>query len=154
MRVVWAVLALLAVSCGALAADQQAGDLTISQPWSRATPLGAPNGVVYLGVTNKGAASDKLVGATTEIAGKAEIHESMENMPGMMMMEPVKGGIPIPAGKSVTLKPGGLHLMLMGLKRQLKPGDTFPLTLSFEKAGNVDVTAEVGGPGAVKPPKP
>jgi copper(I)-binding protein len=146
------------VMCGAAAhgADQQAGDLVIAQPWARATALGVPNGVVYLGVTNKGAAADTLISVSTEVSREAQVHETMDNMPGMegmMSMEPVKDGVAIPPGKTVTLKPGGLHIMLMGLNRQLKPGDTVPLTLTFEKAGKVDVTAEVGAPGAMKPPK-
>ncbi len=133
--------------------DWPVGELTITEPWSRATAIGVPNGVVYLGITNKGAMPDKLTEVSSDVATRSEIHETMKNMPGMMMMEPVKDGLPVPAGQSVSLKPSGLHIMLIGLKHQLKPGDTVPLTLTFEKAGKVDITADVGFPGAMKPPK-
>lgn len=154
MRAGWLVVTLLFLAVSARAADQQVVDISVTSPWSRATALGAPNGVVYLGIVNHSGVSDRLAEVTSDAAARVQIHQSMDGMPGMMMMEPVKNGVPIPAGQTVTLKPGGLHIMLMGLKRQLKPGDTVPLSLTFDKAGKIDVLADVGAPGATKPPKP
>jgi copper(I)-binding protein len=158
MRRLRVALVLLLASGGALhAADWKVGDLNIAQPWSRATAPGATTGVIYFGIANAGKSDDRLTGISTDVADKAELHKTMM-MPGdakgggMMMMDPMPDGVAIAAGQSVTLRPDGMHVMLMGLKRQLKPGDTFPVTLTFEKAGKVDATAEVGGPGAKGPP--
>lgn len=146
--------ALLFVSFGLTGAAQaqevKAGDLVISQAWTRATPGGAKVGGGYLIVENKGTAPDKLVGGSTDIATRLEVHQmSVEN--GVMKMHPVDGGLAIAPGKSVKLAPGGYHLMLMDLKRPLKQGDKVPVTLEFEKAGKVNVTLDVQGIGAQGP---
>lgn len=134
----------------AAAQDVKAGDLVISQAWSRATPGGAKVAGGYLNIANKGAAADRLVGGSADVAGKFEIHEmSMNN--GVMTMRPLDKGLVIEPGKTVKLAPGGYHLMLMDLKGALKQGDKVPVTLEFEKAGKVKVSFDVQGVGAQAP---
>ncbi|MGJ5178941.1 copper chaperone PCu(A)C [Bradyrhizobium oligotrophicum] len=149
-RSLLALALLLPVSPGAFAADVKAGDLVIVQPWSRATPGGAKTGAGYLTIENKGAAPDRLVAVSAEIAGRAEIHE-MAVTNGVMTMRPLDKGLVIDPGKTVALAPGGYHLMLMDLKSPLKQGDKLPVTLEFEKAGKVAVTLEVQPVGAKGP---
>jgi uncharacterized protein YcnI/copper(I)-binding protein len=127
------------------------GDITIAQPWTRATPGGAKVAGGYLKITNSGAAADKLVGGSTDIAGRFEVHEmSMNN--GVMQMRPLNEGLELKAGQTVELKPGGYHVMFLDLKRQLKEGDTVNATLQFEKAGKIDVTFKVGSVGGASAP--
>jgi hypothetical protein len=133
------------------AEDVKAGDLVISQAWTRATPGGATIGGGFLTIENKGSAPDKLVGASSDGAGKVEVHEMAMNN-GVMTMRPLEGGLAIDPGKSVRLAPGGLHLMMMGLKSPLKQGDKLAVTLQFEKAGKVAVKLDVEGVGAKGPP--
>ena len=132
------------------AEEVKAGDLVISQPWTRATPGGAKTGGGFLTIENKGTAPDKLIGASADGAGKIEVHEMVMNE-GVMKMRPVEGGLAIDPGKTVKLAPGGLHLMMMDLKSPLKQGDKMPVTLEFEKAGKVAVTLDVQGVGAPGP---
>jgi periplasmic copper chaperone A len=132
----------------AQADDVMAGPLKVSAAWARATPKGASVGGGYLTVTNTGTAPDTFIGGTTAIAGRFELHEmKMDN--GIMKMRPVSGGIEIKPGQSITLGPGGLHVMLVGLKQQLKEGEHFKATLEFAKAGKVDVDFTVEGLGAM-----
>lgn len=145
-----ALAALLLPGHAALAHEFKAGSITIEQPWSRATPGGAQVAVGYLTIDNAAAAPDRLVSATAEIAGRAEIHQ-MSMADGVMKMRQATEGVVVPAGGSVALEPSGYHLMLMGLKKPLKEGEAFAGTLTFEKAGNVDVTFEVMGMGAAAP---
>jgi len=151
--IVTSLLAILATYLAgplANAEDVKAGDLVISQAWSRATPNGAKIGAGYFTIENKGKAADKLVGVSGEISGKIELHEmSMNN--GVMKMRAVDGGLAIDPGKTVKLAPGGYHLMIMDLKSPLKQGDKIPVTLEFEKAGKVAVTLDVQGVGAQAP---
>jgi hypothetical protein len=134
----------------AYAEDIKAGDLVISQAWTRATPGGAKTGGGFLTIENKGAAPDKLIGASADAAGKIEVHEMAMNN-GVMKMRPLDNGLTIEPGKSVKLAPGGYHLMMMDLKSPLKQGDKLPVTLQFEKAGKVAVTLDVEGVGAQGP---
>ena len=134
----------------ARAEDVKAGDLIISQAWSRATPGGAKVGGGYLTIENKGTAPDRLIGGSSDAAGKVEVHE-MEMNNGVMTMRPVDKGLTIDPGKTVKLAPGGYHLMLMDLKAPLKRGDKLPITLEFEKAGKVAVSLDVQGVGAQAP---
>src|SRR5690348_9692952 len=132
------------------AEDVKAGDLLISQAWSRQTPSGAKVAGGYLTVENKGTTADRLVSGSGDVAGRIEIHEmAMEG--GVMTMRPVDKGLVIDPGKTVKLAPGGNHLMLMDLKTPLKQGDKVPLTLQFEKAGKVSVSLDVQGIGAQAP---
>lgn len=135
--------ALALLLTGGSAAAQTAGGIQIDQPFSRATPGGAKVGAGYMTIVNKGGA-DKLVSATTAAADRVEIHE-MKMEGSVMKMKEIPGGLPIEAGKSVSLAPGGYHLMLMGLKAPLKEGGKVPVTLTFERAGKLDVTLDVRG---------
>jgi copper(I)-binding protein len=144
--------ALLAALSAAPACAQEvkAGDLVITQAWSRATPGGAKIGGGYLTIENKGSTSDRLIGGSGEVAGKIEVHEmSMKN--GVMTMRPLDNGLTIAPGKTVKLAPGGVHLMLFDLKSPLKQGDKVPVTLEFEKAGKVTLSLDVGSIGAQGP---
>jgi periplasmic copper chaperone A len=132
------------------AEDVKAGDLVISQAWTRATPNGAKVGGGFLTIENKGSAPDRLIGASADGAGKIEVHEMAMN-DGVMKMRPVDGGFTIDPGKTVKLAPGGLHLMMMDLKNPLKQGDKMPVTLEFEKAGKVAVGLDVQAVGAPAP---
>src|SRR5262245_7447419 len=115
------------VAASAQAQEVKAGDLVISQAWSRATPGGAKIAGGYLTIDNKGNTADRLVSIAGEVAGKVEIHEMAMNN-GVMTMRPLDKGLPIEPGKTVKLAPGGYHLMLMDLKAPLKQGDKVPLT--------------------------
>ena len=128
------------------------GDITVAQPWTRATPGGAKVAGGYLNITNSGAAADKLVGGSTDIAGRFEVHEMSMNG-GVMQMRPLNEGLELKSGQTVELKPGGYHVMFLDLKRQLKQGETVKATLQFEKAGKVDVTFKVGSVGGGSAPQ-
>ena len=151
-----ASLAMLAAMAGCLLAaptraeEVKAGDLVISQAWSRATPGGAKTGGGFLTIENKGSAPDRLVAVSGDFAGKIEVHE-MAVKNGVMTMRPVENGLTIEPGKIVSLAPGGYHLMMLDLKAPLKQGDKLPVTLQFEKAGTVAVTLDVQGVGAKGP---
>jgi copper(I)-binding protein len=134
----------------ARADEVKAGDLVITQGWSRATPNGAKIGGGYLTIENKGAAADRLIGVSAEIAGKVEVHEMAMNN-GVMTMRALDKGLVIDPGKTVKLAPGGYHLMMFDLKSPLKQGDKLPVTLQFEKAGKVTVSLDVEGIGAKGP---
>ena len=146
-----ALLALLALlAAPAPAQEIKAGDLVITQPWSRATPGGAKIAGGFVTIENKGAAPDRLISGAGDVAGKIEIHEMAMNN-GVMTMRPLDKGLVIEPGKTVKLAPGGYHLMLMDLKNPLKQGDKVPLTLEFEKAGKVALSLDVQGVGAQAP---
>jgi copper(I)-binding protein len=137
--------AIILIPVGAMA---QGGSVQITKAWARATPGGAQTGAAY--VTLEAPAGDKLTGASTPAAQKAEIHTmSMEN--GVMKMRPVEGGVDLPPGQAVTFKPGGYHIMLTGLAKPLTEGQSFPLTLDFAKAGAKQVTVMVEKVGAMGP---
>lgn len=132
------------------AEDVKAGDLLISQAWSRQTPSGAKVAGAYLTIENKGTTADRLVSGSADVAGRFEIHE-MAMDGGVMKMRPLDQGLTIDPGKTVKLAPGGYHVMLLDLKGQLKQGDKVPVTLQFEKAGKVNVSLDVQGVGAKAP---
>lgn len=134
----------------ARAEEVKAGDLVISQVWSRATPGGAKIAGGYLTIENKGSAPDLLIGGSGDFAGRVEVHEMAMNN-GVMTMRSLDKGLAIEPGKTVKLAPGGYHLMLMDLKTPLKQGDKVPLTLEFQKAGKVKLALEVQGVGAQAP---
>jgi periplasmic copper chaperone A len=133
-----------------LAEEIKAGDLVITQAWSRATPAGAKVGGGYLSIENKGPTPDRLIGGSADIAGKVQIHEMAMNN-GVMTMRPLDKGLVIEPGKTAKLAPGGYHLMLFDLKSPLKQGDKVPLMLEFEKAGKVSLLLDVQGVGAQGP---
>jgi copper(I)-binding protein len=141
------VSALVALAGEAAAEEFKAGEISVEQPWSRATPGGATVGAGYLTIANGAETPDRLVSVNAEIAGRAEIHR-MEMAHGVMKMRPLPEGVEVPAHGSVALEPGGYHVMFFDLKRPLKEGDSFPATLTFEEAGPLEVTFEVEGFGA------
>jgi copper(I)-binding protein len=132
------------------AQEVRAGDLVITQAWARATPGGAKIGGGYLTIENKGAAPDRLIGGSADVAGKVQVHEMAMNN-GVMTMRPLDKGLTIEPGKTVKLAPGGYHLMMFDLKSPLKQGDKVPVTLEFEKAGQVKLSLDVQGIGAQGP---
>jgi periplasmic copper chaperone A len=134
----------------ARAQEVKAGDLLITQAWSRATPGGAKVAGGYLTIENRGSAADRLIGGSSDIAAKVQVHEMATNN-GVMTMRPLDSGLTIEPGKTVTLAPGGYHLMMLDLKGPLKRGDKLPVTLEFEKAGKVQVSFDVQGVGAPGP---
>lgn len=119
-----------------------AGALEISSPWVRAMLPGQPAGGGYLTVVNTGDEADRLVAASSPAAGRVEIH-TMEVVDDVMVMRPVEGGLEIPAGGTVELKPGGLHLMFMEVAEPFADGDMVDVQLEFEKAGSVEVSFAV-----------
>src|SRR6202158_6158362 len=123
-------LALLATpfTAPAHAQEVKAGDLVITQAWSRATPGGAKVGGGFLTIENKGSAPDRLIGGSVDVAGRVEVHE-MAVTNGVMTMRQLERGLTIEPGKTVTLAPGGYHLMMLGLKSPLKQGGKLPVTL-------------------------
>jgi len=134
--------------------EVKAGDLLISQPWSRAAPRGAETASSYLTIENKGASADRLVGATADVAEKIQI-EKISMVGGGMQLDPVDGGLTIAPGEKVVMAPGGGNrLGLLKLKGALKKGTKVSMTLEFEKAGRVDVAFEVLGPAAKGPVAP
>lgn len=128
------------------------GDLEISGAFARATLPNAPVGGGYLTITNKGATDDRLVSLSTPAAGKAQVHE-MKMDGDVMKMNELEGGLVIPAGQSVSLAPGGYHLMFMELAGPFIEGQSIAVTLTFEKAGSVEVQIPVGSPAAKGPAK-
>lgn len=147
-RIAFLIAALLIVLLPAQAADVMVGQMKISAPWARATPKGASVGGGYMTITNMGTESDRLDGGATGVAAGLEIHEmKMDN--GVMKMRPVTGGLEIKPGETVTLKPGGYHLMFTGLKQALKQGEHVKATLNFAKAGKAEVDFTVQGMGAM-----
>jgi len=130
-----------------LAAFADEAGIHIDHAWSRAA-ISGHEGVVYLTITDTGA-EDTLTGVTTPVAAEATLHQSIDDH-GVMKMRPV-GPLPIEPGKPVTLAPGGYHIMLTGLTQALKQGDSFPITLSFAKAGQVTASATVEKAGAMMP---
>jgi copper(I)-binding protein len=131
---------LLFVSFGAVA------QVEVEKPWSRATAPGAKVAAGYLLIRNKGAAADRLVGASSPAAVRVETHVTIRDGDVMRMRE-VKG-YDVPAGGSFELKPGGPHLMVVDIKQPFKQGDRIPATLKFEKAGEVAVEFRVERLGA------
>ena len=128
--------------------DFSRGAVTVSQPYARATAPGQAVGGGFMTIANKGA-DDRLLSATSKLAKSIELHTmSMEG--DVMRMRQVEA-IALPAGQRVEFKPGALHMMFMGLKAPLKAGDKVPVTLKFEKAGELKVMVSVQAPGADAP---
>lgn len=136
----------------AAAVEYELGALQITQPWARATPKGAASGAAYMTVKNTGTKAVRLHCVSSDAAAKCEIHEmSMDG--GVMRMRPVEGGLEIKPGQTVTLKPGGFHMMLTGLKAPLQEGKMLEATLEGDGGATAQVEfpiAPVGasGPGA------
>jgi copper(I)-binding protein len=146
LSIVVASAACLLAACEVAADEYRLQSLRIAHAFARATPPGAMSGGAYLTIENQGAAAATLLSATSPIAGAVELHQmSMDG--GVMSMRAVRA-IEVPPGSKLELKPGGYHLMLLDLKQPLKPGEKFPLKLTFESLGAVEVAVEVEGMGA------
>lgn len=142
MKILFAAAILSLAAPAAFACETwTAGDLTLQHAWSRASIGTDRPGVFYVEITNKGTQADALVGISTPAADMPMLHETVVK-DGVASM-PHAMSIPVPAGEMVTLAPGGYHGMLMGLTAALAEGDSFPITLAFERAGAVTVDVEV-----------
>lgn len=144
------LLAALALPLPALAQDTvtEAGALRIVNPWTRAAGQGMQGGG-FLTIRNTAAEPDRMISATSPAAGRLELHTHIRDG-DVMRMRPV-ADIPVPANGEVTLQPGGLHLMLIGLTQPMNDGGTIPVTLRFERAGEVTVSFAVQAAGARQP---
>ncbi|MDS4031517.1 MAG: copper chaperone PCu(A)C [Candidatus Contendobacter sp.] len=130
---------LLALSASAFAADTTT--IKVEKPWARESPPTVTNGAAYMTLVNTGKEADRLVGASGEVSATVELHTHlMED--GVMKMRPIKA-IEVNPGEPAALRPGGLHIMLIGLKKPLAAGENFPLRLRFEKAGEIPVEVKV-----------
>lgn len=142
VRSVSLFLCALAISISAYAQEYDLGSLHISHPYARATVPGQPGGGAFLSIENKGKEVDKLIGVSSSVAKSTEIHTM--SMDGNVMKMREVGEIDLPPASTVDMKPGhGYHIMLIGLNRPLKTGDKFPLTLTFRKAGKIEVSVVV-----------
>lgn len=130
---------LLASSAGAQSTSN--AGLAFDAPWVRASAPGQKNGAGYVQIQNKSGQTDRLISATTANVGRVELH-TIINENGVAKMRQVQG-IEVPAGAGATLAPGGFHIMFMGLNAPFQAGDVVPVTLRFEKAGEVKVDFEI-----------
>jgi copper(I)-binding protein len=136
---------LLGLLTGLLLAACTAGDqgsLVVEEAWGRPSPKSAANAAFYLVINNSGQEDDTLAGASLDICGRTELHLSAIDDDGVMSMQQMQQ-IDVPAGESVALEPGGLHVMCIDRQAELTPGDHFPITLSFVNAGEIVVEAEI-----------
>ncbi len=124
-----------------------AADMAATNAWARATSPDNRVGIAFVTLVNAGGADDTLIAASTPVAGRVEFHSHV-HQDGLMKMRQ-QDKVSVAAGQNLTFSPSGLHLMLQDLKGQLKPGQTFPLTLTFAKAGGIAVTVAVEGAGAM-----
>jgi copper(I)-binding protein len=145
------LLATLLAGSVLAACSSGSASIIVSDPWARASSAMASAGAAYMTIENTGSAADALIGASSPAATTVEVHETMvmgspapgaSGDGGMMGMQPI-ARLEIPAGGSVELKPGSYHIMLIGLKQDLKVGDSIEITLKLEKAGEIKVTAAV-----------
>ncbi|MEO1193867.1 MAG: copper chaperone PCu(A)C [Pseudomonadota bacterium] len=150
-KILSVLLLIVAFPLSAAAHDFQTGDITADHPWARATAGQAPNGAAYMTLTNSGASADYLIGASGDVARRIELH-THTLVDGVMQMREVTK-IQVAPGEPSVLQPGGLHIMLIGLKEPLKEGERVPLTLTFEKAGEMQIEVAVESVGAMEPHK-
>ncbi|WP_414833815.1 copper chaperone PCu(A)C [Afifella sp. YEN Y35] len=130
----------------------EVGDLTISHAWTRATPPGAPSAGGYLTISNEGSQPDRLVSVSAPFAKESLVH-AMSMQDGVMKMREMTEGLEIQPGESVTLEPGGNHVMFMGLETALTAGNSVPVTLTFARAGQVEISLPTAKIGATRPPE-
>ena len=138
LNLIWISLVLL------LLAGCSGGELSIEGAWARPGIPGG-NSAVYFTIDNPTGQADTLLSAECSMAQHAELHRSKMTEEGAMTMEPQES-VPVPAGEQVSFEPGGLHVMLVSMNEEIQPGDSLPLTLRFEKAGEMQITAEVRQP--------
>jgi periplasmic copper chaperone A len=132
---------------GAMAHSYKQGNISIGHIWARATAPGMTTAAVYVPLLNTGKEPDQLIGASSDLADKIEIHQD-SNENDIAKMQKLNE-ITLEPGKPVSLRPGGMHFMVIGLKKQLKEGEMFPMTLQFEKAGTAKVDAMIEAAGAM-----
>ena len=136
------VFALLFAAGVAYADDYKLGNIAIGRPWARPTAQGVKIGAAYLSLENKGSEADKLVSAASPVAANVQIHQTT-NEGGVMKMHEARGGVELAPGATIAFKPGGYHIMLLDLKQKLEEGQRIPLTLTFTKAGSINVEVDV-----------
>jgi copper(I)-binding protein len=136
-----AAISLCVAALGAAAQDFSVGELVVHSPWARPLPPVAENGAAYLSVTNHAMHPDRLISGSTPIAERVEFHTHVKS--GSMMMMRKLDAVDIGAHDTVTMRPGGMHVMLLGLQKPLVANESFPLTLTFAKAGSTTVTVLV-----------
>ena len=130
--------ALLLASCGRSEAPP---DLQVSNAWARATVAGQTSTAAYMTIANAGG-DDRLVGAAVPAPARASLHAT-SHAGGVASLRPLEDGLPVPAGATISLEPGGAHLMIEGLEAPLRPGDAVPIRLRFERAGERTIQAPV-----------
>lgn len=127
-----------------------AHDVSVRQAWSRATPKAAKVAGGYLTIENRGVQPDRLLSASSGAAARVEVHQ-MSVQDGIMTMRPLDDGLAIPPDATVTLAPGGDHIMFVGLIAPFEEGQRVPVSLNFERAGKIETSFEVGSVGAKGP---
>ncbi len=149
--VVLLALSLGLFSGGSLAKRFEQGPIVVEKPWARATFSAERPGVAYMTLVNRGDEPDRLQSVRSEVAKRVELHTRvMEG--GVLKMRPLKGGLPLPPGKTIVLRPGDLHIMLVDLKKPLQEGEQIPITLVFKRAGELPIQVNVLRLGAMAPP--
>lgn len=138
-RVAILVILMLATGC---AAPSAAPVVTVENPFARPSPSEGGNGGAFMTIVNAGAAADRLISAQSDASKTVELHETTEEG-GVMKMRPVPGGFEVPANSRLELKPGGKHVMLIGLAAPLVAGQTIEITLNFEKSGAIKLAVPV-----------
>jgi periplasmic copper chaperone A len=139
------------ISASVTAADYKVGSIEIIAPWSRVTPKGAETAIGYMTIKNNGTTPDRLIGGSAEFANTFQMHSmTMEN--GVSKMRELKE-VEIKPGQSIEFKPGGLHIMFVGVKHPLSKGEHVKGTLVFEHAGTVQIEYDVQGIGAQSAPR-
>ena len=140
---------LVAIGCAKADRPGDGGGIEVTQAWSRETPPNAPVAAGFVTIRNAGKTEDRLVSVKSQAAGRVEIHEVRDEQ-GVARMREMPNGVPLPAGATVELKPGGYHLMFIGPVQRFQAGDAIAATLVFEKAGEMPVEFEVRGVGAAR----
>ncbi len=157
MRLLFILPVFLAAAFGAAhqaaAGDIAVGNVIVEKPWSRATPAGAKVGAGYFNLINIGTEADRLISVTSTVSERVEIHTTTM-ISGVMRMRRLSEGLALGPRAVVSLKPGGHHLMFIGLKEPLKKDLSFNVKMTFAKAGTVDVLFRTAGIGAASPYPP
>jgi copper(I)-binding protein len=139
------ILLITATSLTACGAGTSPAQIKVEEAWARPVPLAGGNGAVYLRLVNSGGEADQLLGGNSPLAQAVEVHKTTMSQ-GVMKMEPLPSLV-VPARGQVELKPGDIHIMLIGLKQPLAVGDHLPLTLHFEKSSELQLEVQVQEPG-------
>jgi len=140
-RIIFAMALIATLILTACVAGSTGPQVSVEDAWARPVPAAGGNGAIFFQLVNTGNEADQLVGGETPAAGTVEVHQTkMEE--GVMKMEHISG-LEVPAKGEVVLKPGGYHVMLIDVNQPLAPGDTLPITLRFEKSGEMKMDVEV-----------